>query len=159
MRGARAVCGRARCAELARMRGGRWGPRGWRRRPGAPHTKKRFLTTLLTGSTNTHRTAPSQCSTPALPGGPSGGAIDPALLESGLTLLHHVGDCWRPPYLPSAASAGPSSGRLWPPPELRGPPFPPPLRGSAKGSCETTLAQPRKSRNAAATPVARRLAL
>jgi hypothetical protein len=33
--------------------------------------------------------APSQCSTPALPGGPSGTSIDPALLESGLNLLHH----------------------------------------------------------------------
>ena len=32
---------------------------------------------------------PSQCSTPALPGGPSGTSIDPALLESGLNLLHH----------------------------------------------------------------------
>ena len=48
--------------------------------------------------------APSQCSTPALPGGPSGGAIDSAPLKSGLKLLQHGSDCWRGRSGPAAPS-------------------------------------------------------
>ena len=51
--------------------------------PSRPHNQ----TTRGRPATDRHRTASSQCSTSALPGGPSGGAIDPDLLESGLKLL------------------------------------------------------------------------
>ena len=55
--------------------------------PCRPHSQ-----TTLTGSTDRQRTASSQwqCSTSALRGGQSGGAINPALLESGLKLLQRL---------------------------------------------------------------------
>ena len=64
--------------------------------PSGPHSHN-------TGSTDRHRTAPFQRPTPALRGGPSSGAIDPAL-KSGMKLLQRASYCLRGRCGPAATS-------------------------------------------------------